>query len=219
MEIYHKLVALLGAKFPQARKDGLQQLARSFALQVADETEAQALVEKLTAEKVTDFIKEWRKEVDSEVTKGVNSFREKQNGGGNPTPPTPPNPDDNYVASLIKKAVNEAINPLQNKLEILEAGRTTETRKQTFETALKDIPDALKSGVLKTFDRLQFADDEDFNTFVTETQAELAKAQQENVNSGLGGFPRPNNPSTSTNKENVAKDIANWVESTKPKEN
>ncbi|GIZ15506.1 hypothetical protein [Capnocytophaga catalasegens] len=219
--MYQKLVELLGTKFPQARKDGLQQLARSYALQVADETEAQALIDKLTSDKVTEFIKDWRKEVDSEVTKGVNSFKERQNGGGvqQPTPTQTPQTDNNDMATLIANTVSQAIKPLQKELETLKAGRTIETRKQTFEAALKDIPEALKSSVLKTFDRLQFVDDEDFNTFVTETQAELAKAQQEAVNSGLRGFPHPTNSSSQSINKEIKGEIAEWAKSNAQKEN
>ena len=72
-----KILALLAEKFAQARKDGLQQLARSLALQVSDETQAQALVEQITPDKVTDYIKEWRREVPDNFKGWVNDNKER----------------------------------------------------------------------------------------------------------------------------------------------
>ena len=212
--MYEKLVALLVAKFAQARKDGLQQLARSLALQVADETEAQALVDKLSAEKVTDFIKEWRKEVDSEITKGTKSYEENLKSKYDfveKKAPTPASADPNDVATLIANAVKQAVEPLQVEIQSLKLGKTADTRKQTLENALKDVPLVLKSSVIKNFDKMNFESDEDFNAFLSEMQNDLKQAHQEAVNSGLGGFPRPASPSNQTNKEQIKNEIAQWA--------
>ena len=210
--MYEKLVALLVAKFAQARKDGLQQLARSLALQVADETEAQALVDKLSAEKVTDFIKEWRKEVDSEITKGTKSYEENLKSKYDfIEKKTPTSADPNDVATLIANAVKQAVEPLQVEIQSLKLGKTADTRKQTLENALKDVPHALKSSVIKNFDKMNFESDEDFNTFLSEMQNDLKQAHQEAVNSGLGRFPRPASPSNQTDKEQIKNEIAQWA--------
>ena len=66
-----QLIALLTAKFSGVRKDGLAQLAKSLVYTVTTEEEAQALVEKLTDQQVTEFVKDWRKEVDAEVSRGI----------------------------------------------------------------------------------------------------------------------------------------------------
>ncbi len=68
---YQQILALLTAKFSGVRKDGLEHLARAIALQCASEEEAKSLVEKITDAQVNDFVKEYRKMVDKEVSEAV----------------------------------------------------------------------------------------------------------------------------------------------------
>ena len=69
-----KILALLVAKFPGVRKDALTVLARTIALQCADEKDAENIVNKITDAQVTDFTKEYRKDVDTEVTNATKTF-------------------------------------------------------------------------------------------------------------------------------------------------
>ena len=212
-----KILALLLAKFAQARKDGLQQLARSLALQAADEAEAQALVDKLTVDKVTDFIKEWRREVDAEVTSSnrtyENNLKAKYDLVEKKTPGTPSKVDDpNDITTVVQRAVEAAVKPLQEKINSFETGKATETRKQTLEAKLKDAPEAFKKTVLKGFTKMQFADDNEFNEFITETEADLQTFTQEAANNDLSGFPRPAAPvGQNVSKDKVTADIKDWA--------
>lgn len=90
---FEQILELLGAKFQGVRKDGLAQLARVMALQCSNEDEAKALVEKVTEAQVTDFVKEYRKVVDAEVS----------------------NAGKNIEASLRKKMEAEAGKPKVNE--------------------------------------------------------------------------------------------------------
>jgi len=232
--MHEKILALLAAKFAQARKDGLAQLARSLAIQSADEAEAQALVEKLTSDKVTDFIKEWRKDVDAEVTNSNKTFEttlkskfnfvEKTTPANPPADPfvektTPANPpaDPNDMAAIIQRSVEAAMKPLQEKLTAFENGNAVATRKQVLEAKLAQAPEAMKSTILKNFSRMNFDTEEAFNEFVTETETDIATFVQDNANSGLGLFPRPAAPVGSRAAETqVLKDIEDWAKSTNP---
>ena len=69
-----KLLALLTAKFSGVRKDILLQMARIMALQCTNDTEAQALVDKLTLEQVNEFSKDFRADVDKEVSNSTKTF-------------------------------------------------------------------------------------------------------------------------------------------------
>lgn len=69
-----RILALLIAKFSGVRKDGLTALARSLALQCATEDEAKALVDKLTDAQVGEFVKEYRADVDKEVSDSNKTF-------------------------------------------------------------------------------------------------------------------------------------------------
>ena len=216
-----KILALLAEKFAQARKDGLAQLARSLALQAADESQAQALVEQLTADKVTDYIKEWRREVDAEVSNSTKTFentlKTKYDMVEKKTPVTPIKVEDPIdIEALIQRSVEAALKPLQDKINKFETGKTTDTRKQTLEAKLKDAPAAFKKTMLNGFGKMQFESEEEFNEFITQTQAGIAELNQENVNSGLSDFPRPGVPAGGDiSKAKVTDDIKEWAQAEK----
>lgn len=220
--MYEKLLALLTTKFSQARKDGLQQLARSLAIQATDETESQALVDKIEVAQVTTFIKDWRKDVDSEISKGTKSFEDNLKSKydliekKSPTKPivkTDETPTD--IAGIVAKAVADAITPLQKKIEGFETGITTENRKEVLIGKLKEAPEIFKNTVLKNFDKMSFDSQEDFDTFVTETEEAGKTMEQETANTGLGVFPTPNSSTSKQLGEAVSADIKEWATSKK----
>ena len=71
-ELQLAILALLQSKFAGVRKDGLQQLAAVISVQVANEEEANEVVGKLTADKVSKFVTDWRKTTDAEIAKANN---------------------------------------------------------------------------------------------------------------------------------------------------
>lgn len=212
-----KILALLIAKFAQARKDGLNQLARSLALQVADETEAQALVDKLQDSQVTNFIKDWRKEVDSEVSKGTRSFEDNMKSKYDMIEKKNPAPteDKGDMASIIAKAVSDAMKPLQDRINSFETGKTSESRKQVLMGKLDNAPDVFKNSVMKHFDKMSFESQDDFDAFLTETEADAKTMEQEVANKGLGIFPQPNSSTSKKLGETVNADISDWAKSNK----
>ena len=155
-----KLLALLIAKFAGVRKDGLTQLARALSLQAANDEEAEALIGKLTKEQVDTYIKEFRADVDKEVTEGNKTFEtnlkkkydlvEKKNET-DPTDPPAPETDKNDVQAVIKAAILEAVKPLQDKLAGLEQGNLAKSRLQQLNEKIADCKDEVfKTKVLKT---------------------------------------------------------------------
>ena len=60
MDKLKMILALLVAKFPGVRKDGLNMLARLMALQMETEDEAKAAVERLTRDGVDAFVRDFR---------------------------------------------------------------------------------------------------------------------------------------------------------------
>lgn len=194
--MYEKILALLLAAYAGVRQDGLKQLAKSLALQAADETEATALVEKLNREKVDNFVKEWRKDVDKEVSDGVKTnetklkekfeFVEKK---ADPKPADPPAGGDD--APAWAKALIEQNKELSNRLTAFEAGKTTETRLQKFQAKLDGLPESIKTQRLKDFKRMAFDKDEDFEGYLTEVETDITALKQELSNIGLGGQGAP----------------------------
>ena len=74
-ELQLAILALLQSKFAGVRKDGLQQLAAVISVQVANEEEANEVVGKLTADKVSKFVTDWRKTTDAEIAKANKTRR------------------------------------------------------------------------------------------------------------------------------------------------
>lgn len=196
------ITALLTNKFAGVRKDGLAHIARLIALQATTQEEAQALIDKMDADKVTETVREYRKNVDKEVTDATKTheanlkkkFEFKEKGGqpdesGNPGNTKPDDPSD--VASIIKAAVAEAVKPLQEKLAGFEGEQVTKTRLQTLEGKLKDMPENFKAKVMKDFKRMNFEDDESFSEYLTETESDIAAFNQELADRGLGQQPKP----------------------------
>ena len=196
-----QLIALLTTKFSGVRKDGLAQLAKSLVYTVTTEEEAQALVEKLTDQQVTEFVKDWRKEVDAEVSRGVQTaegnFKKKykvEDPNPNPNPSPEPNPNPNNpvdINATIQKAIEAAVKPIQDKLSKYEGDEIFKSRKSTLETKLEKAPETFRNKILKDFSRMSFEDDEKFSEYVTETENDLKEFEQEFSNSGLRAMGRP----------------------------
>ena len=193
-----KLLELLTAKFlgkGTTRKDTLARLASAFATQCTTEEEAQALIDKVTVEQVTDFEKEHRSEVDSEIAKATKTAldnAEKSKGGegaGNPEPKKEEggNPDPTDIASIVAAAIKEANAPLLQEIATIKAGKTTETRLSRMEEVLKDVNPELKAKTLKDFGRMSFENDDSFEEYLTETTTDIQTINQTIVNQGLAG--------------------------------
>ncbi len=89
------------------------------------------------------------------------------------------------------KGLIDSNKALNEKLAAIELGKTTSSRKETLEAKLKDAPAAIKAKTLKDFDRMQFATDEDFTAYLTETETDLSAVTQEFANKGLSGHQSP----------------------------
>ncbi len=203
--LIEKILALLVAKFAGVRKDGLALMARQLDMQVTTEAEAQALVDKITVEKVTEFVKTYRADVDKEISTGIKTnetkLKEKfdfveRNKSGDPDPdadPTDPKDpkDSKDVSAMIIAAVSAAVKPLQEQISSINNGKVNDSRKGTLETKLKDLPENFKTKVLKDFSRMNFESDEKFTEYLTETDTDITALKQELADSGLGQQGRP----------------------------
>lgn len=189
-----KLLALLQTKFAGVRKDGLNQLATVMALTVTTEEEATSAVDKLTEQSVGQFVTDWRKDVDSEISKANKTyedglrkkydFKEK----GNPNPPTS---STELNAEAIAAIVQKAIEPFASELNSIKTTKVVETRKQLLAKELEGLDEGFRTPYLSAFDRMNFKDDDDFNAHLTNVKAEVAKIQQSLIDKGLSQQSKP----------------------------
>ena len=212
-----KILALLVQKFQGVRKDGLAQMAKILAYQATTEEEAQALVTKLTSEQVTEFVRDYRSEIDREVSSGVKTHEDKLKGEFDfvKKPKTEePNPEDDKVPAWAK-ALIEQNKTLANELTAIKSGKTTDVRRSKLEEVLKDTNPQFKAMTLKQFGRMSFETDESFEEFISETQTDAATFTQEQANAGLSGQARPVVGAGVTPKALEA-DIAAWADKNNP---
>lgn len=217
------ILALLIAKFSGVRKDGLVALARSLALQCTTEDEAKALVDKFTDAQVNEFVKDYRADVDKEVSESNKTFEtnlkkkfdlvQKTEPGGKKNPKDT-DPDD--IAAIVKAAVDAAVAPLNDKLNGYEAKTIAETRLQALNEKLNGCKDEnFKAQTLKDFARMNFKDDADFNEYLTGKEADIATANQNKADADLsnsGGSPL----FAQKEESGISKGVAEYVESLKP---
>lgn len=224
---FQQILALLIAKFSGVRKDGLEQMARTIALQCTNEEEAKSLVEKITDAQVNDFVKEYRKVVDKEVSEAgktlETNLKKKFDFVEKKTDPEPggggadPKPDD--IATIVANAVAGAVKPLQDRLEKYEQGEVGKSRLQALQDKLSACKDeTFKAQTLKDFGRMRFDDDNAFNEYLTEKEADIKTANQSVADaklSGAGGAPQFGQK----NDEGVSKAVADFIASQKPDAN
>lgn len=220
-----ELLALLTAKFSGARKDGLTQLARVLALQCATKEDAEAIVEKLTDAQVGDFIKNYRADVDKEVSDGVKTsetnlrkkydFKEKT--GTTVTEPGGGGADN--IAEIVKNAVDAAVKPYADRIASMETDNVNKARLQRLNDALATCKDeTFKAQTLKDFARMQFDNEDAFNEYLTDKTADIATANQSFADNNMGRSG--GSPLFSTKSESgVSQAVADYVASKKPENN
>lgn len=218
------IFALLVAKFQGARKDGLNVLAGILALQASTEDEAKALVEKITDAQVNEFIKDYRKDVDKEVSESNKTFetnlrkkydfKEKEVEPGNK-----PSENPNDIAEIVKAAVAAAVKPFEEKLSGYETKNIADSRLAKLNEKLNDCKDeTFKAQTLKDFARMTFANDDDFTQYLNDKTADIAEANQNVANAALGGASgKP--LFAQKGDDGISKGVADFVASQKPEAN
>ena len=218
------ILALLVAKFQGARKDGLNVLAGILALQASTEDEAKALVEKITDAQVNEFIKDYRKDVDKEVSESNKTFetnlrkkydfKEKEVEPGND-----PSKNPNDIAEIVKAAVAAAVKPFEEKLSGYETKNIADSRLAQLNEKLNGCKDeTFKAQTLKDFARMKFETDDEFAEYLQDKETDIATANQNVANAALGGASgKP--LFAQKGDDGISKGVADFVASQKPEAN
>lgn len=191
-----QILALLLAQFVGVRKDGLMQLARSLALQCTTEEEAKALVGKLTDAQVKEFVKEFRADVDKEVSDGNKTYeanlKKKFDFVQKPAPTIPggeetePKPGEGTTEAIVAAAVAKALEPFTKTMNAFNAKTINDARLQQLNDKLASCKnETFKQRILKDFARMSFDTDESFAEYLSETETDIATANQNVADEGL----------------------------------
>lgn len=217
--MFEKIIELLTAKFTGIRKDAIEMLARNLALQCDNDDDVIAAIGKLTDEKVNDFVKGYRSQVDKEVSASISAneknlrkkydFIEKKIDGNEPKK-TEGN-DGNDISAIINAAIAKAIEPFQNEISNLKQENTSKSRLQQVNEKLNACKnDVYKNQMLKAYQKMAFADDDKFNEYLTELDSDIAEANQSFANDSLRGV-KP--LKSEVNNDGVSKAVSDFISS------
>lgn len=220
MNLTEEILALLKTQFPGVREDGLQQLAASLSLQVATKEEAADVVGKFTADKVQQFVKDWRSKADAEIGKANQTYeaslKEKYDfvEKGKQTPPTqtPTQPSaDEFTLDSVKALIAEQMQGIQKSIASINDSKVAETRKGMFVAALDKakLEGSKRELLLDNFARMTFKDDADFNGFMSSQAAHIATLAQEEADRNLQNHDAP--IFGAVNKEGVSQGVADYI--------
>jgi pantothenate synthetase len=214
-----QIIALLTVSFTGVRKDGLKQLARTIALQAKTEQEAKSLVEKLTKEQVDEFVKDYRADVDKEVSDGNKTFETNLKKKFDLVEKKDPAPgaggsDPNDIAAIVKAALAAELNPLKQQLESYKAGDVAKARLQSLTDKLTGCKDeTFKTKTLKDFAWMKFETDDEYNEYLSDTEKDIATANQTVADAALGGQGKP--LFTQKSETGISQGVADYVASQK----
>ena len=221
MDFTQEILALLKAQFSGVREDGLQQLAAALSLQATTKEEATEIVGKLTADKVEKFVKDWRKNADAEINranqtyenglKAKYDFVEKAKPAPTPAPAPAPAPGGSVTLEQIKQLIQEEMKGVQQSITNIQSTRVAEDRETLFVAALDKagIKGKTRDLLLDGFKGRTFKDDEEFNTYMTQQNTELAALAQEQADSGLLGGGKP--IFGAVNEKGISKGVADYI--------
>lgn len=216
--MFEKILELLTAKFTGIRKDAIEILARNLALQCDNDDDVTAAIGKLTDEKVNEFVKGYRSQVDKEVSASISAneknlrkkydFIEKKEGN---EPKKTEGNDGNDISAIINAAIAKAIEPFQNEISNLKQENTSKSRLQQVNEKLNACKnDVYKNQMLKAYQKMAFADDEKFNEYLTELDSDIAEANQSFANDSLRGV-KP--LKSEVNNDGVSKAVSDFISS------
>lgn len=191
-----KILKLLESKFQGTRKDGLATLAGVLSLTATTDEAAAAAVDALTADAVSNFVTEFRKAADAEITKATKTaeenLRQKYDFVEKGKKPQPPEPDkQNPPAPNFEEALKEAMKPYLAEIEALKGANVKATRRGKLEKAIEAAPASVKDLMLENFDNTTFNDDTAYEEYLAKATEKATTMAQELSNNQLGNLGRP----------------------------
>lgn len=105
---------------------------------------------------------------------------------------------DDHDAPEWAKGMVKTIEALTGKISALEGEKKISEQKAKLEAVLKDTG-AFGTRTLKSFSKMKFENDDEFNEFVSEVEADLKAYNQERANAGLSTLGNP--PGTGNGKK------------------
>lgn len=115
-------------------------------------------------------------------------------------------------SAMLEAAVAKAVKPLQDEISSFRANNVATLRLNALNEKLAACKDEnFKAQTLKAFNRMSFKDDEDFNSYLTETESDIAAANQSKADAELRSNGAP--MFSQKNEEGVSSAVAGYIKS------
>lgn len=110
------------------------------------------------------------------------------------------------------KGLLESNKQLAEKLAAIESGKAADNRRAQLESQIEKASEGFKKNVLKNFSRMQFKDDDDFNSYMEEVKADSEADVKEQETESFSYFPKPASSAGGSSKEASKEEIAQIME-------
>lgn len=184
----------------------LASIAETLAGSVTDEANIETAVAG-----VESMLNSFQAHADKRVTDAVAKAK-KPEAAPNPEPIPQKQPEATPGGNNdLLEAMKTMIAPLVEKINAIETGKVTTTRKQALEEKLKNANPALKTSILSDFELMSFQSDEAFDAYLAKKEADLGELLQAETEQSLGAFGKPIKASGGTNVEPPKEEIDDIV--------
>ncbi len=123
---------------------------------------------------VENLLQTFQTDVDKRVTDAVKKAKGAQSQHQDDPPPGN-DPKSKDEPNDIAKAIQAAIAPLVQKVEALQGEKVKATRQQQLDKALEKVDPKIKAKAIKDFGRMKFDSDEDFQSYLDDTIADIGE--------------------------------------------
>lgn len=77
------------------------------------------------------------------------------------------------IAKAIAQALPEALSPMQQQIAAMQGEKTAASRRERLNKAISSLPEVQRSRYARDFERMNFADDADFDAYLSELQPDI----------------------------------------------
>lgn len=190
-------VKAAGVNLSQKRIDAIVARAEKGLTDESDDTAIDAnleIINELTPFKDIAALDDHERAKEAKVKADKEAARLKAIEEGKPEPVVE-DPNESSTDKLLK-ALMAKMEKQDAAIAAMAGEKVTTTRREQYAKALDGTSDAFKAKALKDFDRMNFKDDDDFTSYLTDATEDAKGFIQEESNNGLGG-DRPAGSGTS----------------------
>ena len=186
-----KIIEALKLKFEGVSDAIIERMAEKLAKTVTNEDGIQPAVDAVTFQSFLESYGDSRASEASQTAiknyEGKYSLKDGKPVKQEPKQePAPAQTNGTTDVPAWAQALIDANKVLSDKLTALEGKNTANKRLELLKAALKDIPETISKSQLKQFERMSFADDNDFEKWIEEVKTDTSAIAEAMKTSGAG---------------------------------